>query len=498
MKSDLQIAREVTPAPVAEVAAELGIPESALVGYGAAKAKLSAEYCRSLADRPDGKLVLVTGISPTPRGEGKTATSVGLADGLRRIGRRAAVCLREPSLGPVFGMKGGATGGGYAQVIPMQEINLHFTGDLHAIGAAHNLLAAMLDNHLHWGNALNFDVRRGAWGRVMDMNDRALRRLVAGLDGSGGNGLPRRTGFDITAASEVMAIFCLARDLAELQSCLGDIVVGHDEAGNQVRARALRSEGAMTALLRDALQPNLVQTLERTPAFVHGGPFASIAHGCNSVIATNTALKLADYVVTEAGFGSDLGAEKFFNIKCRRAGLKLAAAVVVATVRALKLNGGAAPDRLETEDLAALEAGLVNLGRHLRNMRGFEVPVVVAVNRFTADTEAELALLTEYCEAQGVVASLSEHWARGSAGAEDLARTVLRAAEGEARVPRLTYPDDMPLAEKIRTVAREIYGADDIVAEEEIYRHLEALQEGGYGHLPVCMAKTPYSFSADP
>jgi len=497
MKSDLHIAREATPAPIPVVAAELGIPESALISYGTTKAKLDANYCQSLADKPDGKLILMTAISPTPLGEGKTATAVGLADGLRRIGKRTVVCLREPSLGPVFGMKGGAAGGGYAQVIPMEEINLHFTGDLHAIGAAHNLLSAMLDNHLHWGNELGFDVRRRTWGRVVDMNDRALRHLVAGLGGSG-NSIPRQTGFDITAASEVMAVFCLTKSLPDLQRRLGDIVIGYNFAGDKIRARQLKAEGAMTALLRDALQPNLVQTLEGTPAIIHGGPFANIAHGCNSLIATSTALKVADYVVTEAGFGSDLGAEKFFNIKCRQSGLRPAAAVVVATIRALKLNGGAAGDSLETEDLTALEAGLANLGRHLANMQGFGVPVVVAINRFVADSDAELARLQAYCDEQGVVACLCEHWAKGGAGAEALAEAVCAATEGNGSELQFTYPADMPLLDKIRAIAQKVYGAADVVAEKKSRRHLQALEEAGYGHLPVCMAKTPYSFTADP
>jgi formate--tetrahydrofolate ligase len=497
MDSDLHIARAADAKPIAVVAAELGIPESALHSYGATKAKLDADYCQSLLDKPDGKLILVTALSPTPLGEGKTATAVGLADGLRSIGKRAVVCLREPSLGPVFGMKGGAAGGGYAQVIPMEEINLHFTGDLHAISSAHNLLAAMLDNHLHWGNELGFDVRRGTWGRVVDMNDRALRHLVAGLGGPG-NSIPRQTGFDITVASEVMAIFCLATDLQDLQQRLGDIVVGYSFAGEQIRSRQLQAQGAMTALLRDALQPNIVQTLEGTPAIVHGGPFANIAHGCNSLIATRTSLKLADYVVTEAGFGSDLGAEKFFNIKCQQAGLQPAAAVVVASVRALKFNGGAAGDSLTSEDLEALEAGLGNLARHLNNMKGFGVPVVVAINRFDADTDAELARLQAFCDEQGVAARVSEHWARGGAGAEALAEAVCAASEGETPSLNFTYSADIPLLDKIRAVAQNIYGAVDVVAEKKSRRHLRALEEAGYGHLPVCMAKTPYSFTADP
>ncbi len=497
MKSDLHIAREAQPLPIAEVAAGLDIPAEALISYGTSKAKLSHEFCESVQENGTGKLILVTAISPTPMGEGKTATSVGLADGIRHIGKKGLVCLREPSLGPVFGMKGGAAGGGYAQVLPMEDINLHFTGDLHAIGAAHNLLAAMLDNHLHWGNALDFDIRRRTWGRVVDMNDRALRHLVAGLGGPG-NSVPRQTGFDITVASEVMAVFCLARDLADLKERLGNIVVGYSNTGEQIRARELEADGAMTALLRDALQPNLVQTLEQTPAIVHGGPFANIAHGCNSVIGTRTSLKLADYVVTEAGFGSDLGAEKFFNIKCRQAGLSPAACVLVATVRALKFNGGVAQADLEKEDLDALDRGMVNLKRHLDNMKSFGVPVVVALNRFTADTDAELEALKSFCEAEGVPACMCTHWADGGAGAAELARTVCDLADSGDGKLTFSYPDDMPLMEKIEAVARKLYGASDVVAEKKSRKHLKALEEAGYGHLPVCMAKTPYSFSADP
>lgn len=497
MKSDLHIARESSPLPISEVAANLEIPEDALISYGTTKAKLSHDFCKSVADNGDGKLILVTAISPTPLGEGKTATSVGLADGIRHIGRRGLVCLREPSLGPVFGMKGGAAGGGYAQVLPMEDINLHFTGDLHAIGAAHNLLGAMLDNHLHWGNTLDFDVRRRTWGRVVDMNDRALRHLVAGLGGAG-NSIPRQTGFDITVASEVMAIFCLASDLQDLQQRLGDIVVGYTNGNEQIRARELGADGAMTALLRDALQPNLVQTLEHTPAIIHGGPFANIAHGCNSVIATRTALKLSDYVVTEAGFGSDLGAEKFFNIKCRQSGLKPSVTVLVATVRALKYNGGVPQADLEKENLAALEAGLVNLQRHMDNLRGFGIPLVVAINRFTADSEAELGRLTDFCEEQGVPARLCTHWAEGGAGAASLAEEVCRLADAGNGELALSYGDDLTLLDKIRKIAQTIYGASDVVAEKKSRRHLKALEAAGYANVPVCMAKTPYSFTADP
>ncbi len=497
MKSDLHIARDAAPLPISDIAAAMDIPQSALISYGTTKAKLSHEFCSDVRERPAGKLILVTAISPTPMGEGKTATAVGLADGLRHIGKNSLVCLREPSLGPVFGMKGGAAGGGYAQVLPMEDINLHFTGDLHAIGAAHNLLSAMLDNHLHWGNQLGFDVRRRTWGRVVDMNDRALRHLVAGLGGVG-NSLPRQTGFDITVASEVMAVFCLADDLADLQQRLARIVVGYSNSGTQIRAGDLAADGAMTALLRDALQPNLVQTLEQTPAIIHGGPFANIAHGCNSVIATRTSQHLADYVVTEAGFGSDLGAEKFFNIKCRQAGLEPAASVLVATVRALKFNGGARQADLEKEDLGALEAGLVNLERHLDNLERYGIPVVVAINRFSADSEAELDRLAEYCESRGVKACLSTHWADGGAGAAELARAVCGAAEGGGQAPSYSYNAGLSLLEKIETVARQVYGAAEVVAEKKSRQHLEALEEAGYRDLPVCMAKTPYSFTADP
>ena len=495
MKSDLHIAREAMPLPVNEIARELGIPQDALFSYGKTKAKLSHEFCDSSAG--NGKLILVTAVSPTPMGEGKTATSVGLADGIRHIGKRGLVCLREPSLGPVFGMKGGAAGGGYAQVLPMEDINLHFTGDLHAIGAAHNLLAAMLDNHLHWGNALDFDVRRRTWGRVVDMNDRALRHLVLGLGGPG-NSIPRQSGFDITVASEVMAIFCLARNLQDLQQRLANIVVGYSSGGRMIRASELEADGAMTALLRDALQPNLVQTLEHTPALVHGGPFANIAHGCNSLIATRTALGLADYVVTEAGFGSDLGAEKFFNIKCRQSGLSPAVTVLVATVRALKYNGGVASDALEQEDLGALEKGLANLQRHIDNLRSFGVPLVVAINRFDADSPAELECLAQYCEAQGVPARLCTHWAEGGSGAAALAEEVCKLADAGETKLNFSYDNALPLLEKVRHVAQNVYGASDVVAEKKSRLHLRELEEAGYGDLPVCMAKTPYSFSADP
>ncbi len=496
-KGDLEIARDAAASPVSDIADALGIPSNALISFGHDKAKLSHSFCAEASSRPSGKLILVTAISPTPMGEGKTATAVGLADGLRHIGERSLVCLREPSLGPVFGMKGGAAGGGYAQVIPMEDINLHFTGDLHAIGAAHNLLAAMVDNHLHWGNALDVDVRRATWGRVVDMNDRALRHLVVGLGGAG-NSVPRQSSFDITVASEVMAVFCLATDLNDLQQRLARLVVGHDRKGQQLRSDQLQADGAMAALLRDALQPNLVQTLEHTPALIHGGPFANIAHGCNSVMATRVGLGLADYVVTEAGFGSDLGAEKFFNIKCRQAGLQPSAAVLVATVKALKHNGGADRDALANEDLAALQAGLVNLQRHIDNLKAFGVPVVVAINRFAADTEAELACLKSFCEAQSVVACEASHWADGGAGAADLARAVVAASEAGPCTPRFSYEDEAPLFDKMEAVARSVYGAGSVVVDKKIRQQLQALEDAGYGGLPVCMAKTPYSFTADP
>ena len=495
--SDLHIARAARPVPIAEIAAALDVPADALISYGDSKAKLSHRFCAHAAARTPGKLVLVTAISPTPMGEGKTATSVGLADGLKQIGKRSLVCLREPSLGPVFGMKGGAAGGGYAQVLPMEDINLHFTGDLHAISAAHNLLAAMVDNHLHWGNALSIDVRQPTWGRVVDMNDRALRHLVAGLGGPA-NSVPRQTGFDISVASEVMAVFCLAHDLTDLQRRLGDLVVAYNHAGEEVRCRDLKADGAMAALLRDALQPNLVQTLEQTPALIHGGPFANIAHGCNSVIATRTGLGLADYVVTEAGFGSDLGAEKFFNIKCRQAGLEPSACVLVATVRALKFNGGVERSALHMEDLAALERGLGNLARHLDNLARFAVPVVVAINRFSEDSDAELDCVRAYCESRSVPVAIATHWADGGAGATGLAEAVVAAADAGGRKPHYSYPLDAPLLEKIEIIARDVYGAASVVADKKCLKQLAALEAAGYRGLPVCMAKTPYSFTADP
>ncbi|HVW91843.1 MAG TPA: formate--tetrahydrofolate ligase [Devosia sp.] len=497
--TDIEISQSARLLPIAEIARDrLGIPAESLVPYGYTKAKIALDYIAGLDDRPDGRLILVTAITPTPAGEGKTTTTIGLNDALNRIGRKSLVCIREPSVGPVFGQKGGATGGGYAQVAPMEEINLHFTGDFHAIGAANNLLAALIDNHVYWGNELGLDTRRISWKRALDMNDRALRDIVQGLGGPV-NGFPREDGFDITVASEVMAIFCLARDLDDLKRRLGNIIVGETQGRDRrpVRARDLGAEGAMTALLRDALAPNLVQTLENNPAIVHGGPFANIAHGCNSVIATRTALKLADYVVTEAGFGADLGAEKFLDIKCRKAGLKPSCAVIVATIRALKMHGGVALPDLKAENLEALRAGFANLERHIANMRKFGLPVVVAVNRFSSDTPAEIALLTELAEGQGAPCVLADHWSRGGAGAVDLAEAVIAAIPDEPAY-RPLYPDAMPLEEKIRTIAREIYGAADISIDGAAARKLDTWQREGFGQLPVCIAKTQYSFSTDP
>jgi formate--tetrahydrofolate ligase len=497
VKSDIEIARAAKKQPIWDIGARLGIPAEHLEPYGNDKAKISAEFIRSLADRPDGKLVLVTAISPTPAGEGKTTTTVGLGDGLNRIGKRAAVCLREPSLGPCFGMKGGAAGGGYAQVVPMEDINLHFTGDFHAITSAHNLLAALIDNHIYWGNAQNLDARRISWRRVMDMNDRALREIVCSLGGVA-NGYPREAGFDITVASEIMAILCLANDLEDLQRRIGAIVIGYRHDRSAVTARDIKADGAMTVLLMKAMQPNLVQTLENNPAFIHGGPFANIAHGCNSVMATRTALKLADYVVTEAGFGADLGAEKFFNIKCRSAGLKPSAAVIVATIRALKMHGGVAKDSLGKPNVEALRKGCANLGRHIDNVKQFGVPVVVGINRFTSDTADEIAATQEFARSHGVEAILCEHWAKGSEGTEELARAVVRLVESGAAQFSPLYDRDMPLWEKINTIATRIYRADEVVADKKIRDQLKAWQDEGFGHFPICMAKTQYSFSTDP
>ncbi len=497
MKSDIDIARAAKSKPISEIAAGIGIPADAVLNYGPTKAKISMDFINSLKKKEQGKLILVTAMTPTPAGEGKTTTTVGLGDGLNAIGKKAIICLREPSLGPCFGMKGGAAGGGFAQVVPMEDINLHFTGDFHAIGAAHNLLSAMLDNHIYWGNELAIDVRRIAWKRVIDMNDRALREIVASLGGPG-NGYPREAGFDITVASEVMAILCLAMDLDDLERRLGNIVVGYTREKVAITAKQLNAAGAMTVLLKDALMPNLVQTLENNPAFVHGGPFANIAHGCNTVLATDTALRLGDYVVTEAGFGADLGAEKFFDIKCRKAGLSPAAAVIVATVRALKMHGGVAKEDLGKENVAAVEAGLVNLGRHIRNVKKFGVPVVVGVNNFTTDTQAEFEAVKKYCAELGVDAVLCTHWAEGSKGTEELAHKVVALAEsGEAKFAPL-YEDSLSLWDKVKTIATGIYDAEDIVADKAIRDQLKAFEDAGYGKFPICMAKTQYSFSTDP
>ncbi len=496
-RSDIEIARSVRPKPIQEIGERLGIPAGKLRPYGADKAKVAPDFTASLGGRPDGKLILVTAVNPTPAGEGKTTTTVGLGDGLNRIGRKAAICIREPSLGPCFGMKGGAAGGGRAQVIPMEDINLHFTGDFHAITSAHNLLSALIDNHIYWGNELGIDARRVTWRRVMDMNDRALRQVVSSLGGVA-NGFPRESGFDITVASEVMAILCLAADLADLERRLGAIIVGYTHDRSPVFARDLKAEGAMAVLLKDALQPNLVQTLEGNPAFVHGGPFANIAHGCNSVTATKTALKLADYVVTEAGFGADLGAEKFFDIKCRKAGLEPAAAVVVVTVRAMKMNGGVAKESLGAENVEAVRQGCGNLGRHVENVRRFGVPLVVAVNHFVSDTDAEIEAIRNFTQGLGVEAVLCRHWAKGSAGIEELAEKIVALADSDAARFRPLYPDRMPLFDKIETIALRIYGAGEVSAPKAVRDQLSDWEARGYGDLPVCMAKTPYSFSADP
>ena len=495
--SDIEIARAAKKLPIMEIGAKLGIPAEDLAPYGYDKAKIGAGFIASQAGKKDGKLILVTAINPTPAGEGKTTTTVGLGDGLNRIGKKAVVCVREASLGPCFGVKGGAAGGGYAQVIPMEDINLHFTGDFHAITSAHNLLAALIDNHIYWGNEQNIDLRRITWRRAMDMNDRALRDIVSSLGGVA-NGFPREGGFDITVASEVMAILCLASDLKDLEKRLGNIIIGYRRDRTPVYARDLKADGAMAVLLKDAMQPNLVQTLENNPALVHGGPFANIAHGCNSVIATRTALKLADYVVTEAGFGADLGAEKFFDIKCRKAGLSPDAAVIVATVRALKMNGGVKKDDLGKENVEALVKGCANLGRHVANVRRFGVPVVVAINHFVSDTEAEIEALKNYVARLGAEAILCRHWAEGSAGITELAHKVVELAEsGQAKFQPL-YPDNLPLLEKIEIVASKIYHAGEVTADKAVRDQLRSWEDQGYGHLPVCMAKTQYSFSTDP
>ena len=497
MSTDLEIARAATLRPITEIAERAGIPADALLPYGRTKAKIGFDFIRSVADRPDGALVLVTGINPTPAGEGKTTTSIGLGDALNAAGRRTMICLREPSLGPCFGVKGGATGGGRAQVAPMDEINLHFTGDVHAITAANNLLAAMLDNHLYWGNALGLDPRRLSWRRALDMNDRALRGIVTGL-GAGANGSPREDGFDITAASEVMAVFCLARDLDDLRARLGRIVVGTRRDGSLVTAHDLKADGPMAALLRDAFQPNLVQTLEGSPALVHGGPFANLAHGCNSVQATRLGLKLADVVVTEAGFGADLGGEKFLDIKCRLAGLAPSCAVVVATVRALKMQGGEDKAALAVEDVAAVQRGVANLARHVETLGQFGLPVLVALNRFTTDTEAEIAVVQAAMAGLGSRAFVCTHWGDGAAGAAGLARAVMERVQAGAARFRPLYSDDQKLDGKIRTIAREIYRAADIAVPRAVARKLKAWEQAGFGQVPVCIAKTQYSFTADP
>jgi formate--tetrahydrofolate ligase len=495
--SDIEIARAAKMKPIGDVAKKIGIPDEHLYRYGPTKAKLSLGFIESLKSRPNGKLILVTAITPTPAGEGKTTTTVGLGDGLNRIGKKTIICLREPSLGPCFGVKGGAAGGGYAQVVPMEDINLHFTGDFHAITSAHNLLAALIDNHIYWGNDLGFDTRRVSWRRVMDMNDRALRQINSSLGGVA-NGFPREDGFDITVASEVMAIFCLATDLGDLTKRLGNIIVGHTRDRKAIHARDLKAEGPMTVLLKDALLPNLVQTLENNPAFIHGGPFANIAHGCNSAIATQTGLKLADYVVTEAGFGADLGAEKFFDIKCRKTGLKPSAAVIVATIRALKMHGGVAKEDLSKENIEALKKGIANLARHVENVKSFGVPPVVAVNRFVADTDGEFHAVQQACAELGVEAIECTHWADGGAGTEKLAHAVVALAEKGTADFHTLYPDEMPLWDKVRTIAQSLYGAQGIIADKKIRDQFAELQKAGYGHYPVCMAKTQYSFSTDP
>ena len=497
-KSDIEISQSAVKRPILDIAKEkLGIAAENLEPYGHYKAKVSMDYVKSLQSKPNGKLILVTAITPTPAGEGKTTTTVGLTDALNHIGKKAMLCLREPSLGPSFGMKGGAAGGGYAQVVPMEDINLHFTGDFHAITSAHNLLSALIDNHIYWGNSLGIDSRRVAWRRVMDMNDRALREIVCSLGGVA-NGYPREAGFDITVASEVMAIFCLAKNLDDLKERLGKIIVAYTRDRKPILAKDLKAHGAMTALLKEALAPNLVQTLEGTPAFIHGGPFANIAHGCNSVLATTTALKLADYVVTEAGFGADLGGEKFIDIKCRKAGLTPDCVVLVATIRALKMHGGVKKDDLKKEDLKALEAGMANLQRHVENVKKFGLPAVVSINRFSADTDAEIALVKEKCKALGVEALMADHWAMGGEGAADVAKAVVKVIDQGQSKLKFLYPDEMPLFEKIETIAREIYRAKNVTADKSVKDQLKTWEEMGYGKLPICVAKTQYSFSTNP
>ena len=495
--SDIDIAQAAEIKPIGDIADRLGIPNDALMPYGHTKAKVDLNYIQTLKDKPDGKLILVTAITPTPAGEGKTTTSVGLTDGLNRIGKNAMVCLREPSLGPCFGMKGGAAGGGYAQVIPMEDINLHFTGDFHAITSAHALLSALLDNHIYWGNSAGIDSRRVAWRRVVDMNDRSLRQITSSLGGPG-NGYPRTDGFDITVASEVMAIFCLARDIDDLTERLGKIVVAYTRERKPIRASEILAPGPMAVLLKDAINPNLVQTLEHNPAFIHGGPFANIAHGCNSVIATTSALKLADYVVTEAGFGADLGAQKFFDIKCRQSGLKPDAVTLVATIRALKMHGGVGKDDLGKENVQAVKDGCSNLQRHIENVQSYGVPLVVAINRFSADTDAEMKAVRDICDGLGVKAVDANHWAEGGAGTEDLAKEVVALADSGKADFKVSYPDDMPLLDKVRTVAQKIYRAKDIAFDQKTRNQVAELEAEGFGNLPVCIAKTQYSFSDDP
>jgi len=497
VKSDIEIARAAKLDPIVDVAKRIGINQESVFNYGHHKAKISLDFIDSLKSKPEGKLILVTAMTPTPAGEGKTTTTVGLGDGLNAIGKKAIICLREPSLGPCFGMKGGAAGGGFSQVVPMEDINLHFTGDFHAVGAAHNLLSALIDNHIYWGNELGIDVRRITWKRVVDMNDRSLREIVSSLGGPG-NGYPRETGFYITVASEVMAILCLANDLEDLTRRLGNIVIGYTREKNPITANDLNASGAMTVLLKDALMPNLVQTLENNPAFVHGGPFANIAHGCNTVLATKTALKLGEYVVTEAGFGADLGAEKFFNIKCRKAQLTPSVAVVVATIRALKMHGGVSKDELGKENVEAVKSGLDNLGKHIRNIGQFGVPVVVAVNNFTSDTDSEFNAIKQYCAELNVEAILCKHWAEGSSGASDLAKKVVQIAESGSAQFRTLYDDSVSLWEKTNTIAKSIYGAAEIIADKAVREQFKQLQDSGYGKFPICMAKTQYSFSTDP
>jgi formate--tetrahydrofolate ligase len=496
-KSDIEIAREAQKRPIQEIGSKLGIPSEHLLPYGHDKAKVSQEFVNSVQANDSGKLILVTAINPTPAGEGKTTTTVGLGDGLNRIGKKAAICIREASLGPCFGMKGGAAGGGYAQVVPMEEMNLHFTGDFHAITSAHNLLSAMIDNHIYWGNSLEIDERRVVWRRVMDMNDRALRDIVTSLGGVS-NGFPRQTGFDITVASEVMAILCLATDLDDLQKRLGDIIVAYKRDKTPIYCRDIKADGAMTVLLKDAMQPNLVQTLENNPAFVHGGPFANIAHGCNSVMATTTALKIADFVVTEAGFGADLGAEKFMNIKCRKAGLTPSVVVVVATIRAMKMNGGVAKSDLGHENVEAVVKGCPNLGRHIENVKSFGVPVLVAINHFVTDTDAEVHAVQDYVSEMGAEAILCKHWEKGSEGTVDLAKRVSDIADSDSGNFAPLYNDEMSLFDKIETIAKRIYRADEVLADAKIRNQLKEWETAGYGGLPVCMAKTQYSFTTDP